>query len=70
MQGLQWDTVTMETETTGRCRDYMGIQGLQGDTGTTRGYREIWGTTGGNRDYRGILRLDGDTVTTGGYREI
>ncbi len=38
MQGLQGDTVTMETETTVRCSDYMEIQGLQGDTGTT-GYR-------------------------------
>ena len=64
--------MTMETETTVRCSDYMEIQGLQGDTGTTGGYRGLQGatvttgrycdtgTTGGYGAYRGILGNIGD----------
>ena len=65
--------MTMETETTVRCSDYMEIQGLQGDTGTTGGYRGLQGatvTTGGYCDYMGIQGRQGDTGLTGGYWEI
>ena len=53
--------------------DYRGIQGLQGDTGTTWGYKDYTpvhyrgmqgqhgdkGTTRGNKDYRRIQGLQG-----------
>ena len=51
--------------------DYRGIQGLQGDIGTTWGYKTILlYSIGGCKDNRGIQGLQGETETTGGYRDF